>query len=243
VIPDDQSDGSLPRTAATVTDETMDISRLTYEELRRLPGERLRELWPQLSPDQRNAALEASNPAFRLTADELRRREAAWTLADPATWRTTAASCIVHIVESYARGDFDMEGALRAIQLAAVGCWAQDRNALIGTTAMLALRRTRPAKARGHRAHKYPLWVRNATADLVLDAKDRRPDLRRSPLPAPAPDEASLPGAGTSTPISYAIDVLEGVGWFGAAGAPKPSTVDDWVRERLRHPGAPAERE
>jgi hypothetical protein len=126
----------------------MDVSSLTWEELQRLPLEQLREAWPQLTPDQRNAALEALDPAFRLTPDEARRRDSAWTLADPATWRATAASCIVHVVESYGRGEFDMLGAVNAMHLAAIGCWAQDRVQLIGLMAAEARRRRGPGRRR-----------------------------------------------------------------------------------------------
>jgi len=129
------------------------------------------------------------------------------------------------------------------MHLAAIGCWAQERIRLIGLMAEQARCRRPPKKARGQRSPKWPLWVQNATADLVLSVQDRNPELRRSPLPAYSELEIEKEmGDGTSAPIASALSVLTPIGWFGKAGAPKPSTVDDWVRARLRDARvAPAE--
>ena len=220
----------------------MDISRLTPEELQSLTPEQLRETFKLLTPDQQNAAVEHLDPAFRLTPDEQQRRDAAWNLADATTWRAIAAICIQHVVDSYGRGDIDMKDALAAMHRAAIGCWAQDRARLLGTTAVLALRKEPLKKARGQRSPKWPLWVQNATADLVLYGQVRSPELRRSPLPAYSEtDIVTEPGDGTSPLIAWALDILTTIGWFGEAGVPKPTTVDDWVRARLRERAPPAE--
>jgi hypothetical protein len=213
----------------------MDTPYLAPEEFERLAPERQRDEFARLPADRQSAVIEYLDPALRLTPDEQRRRNAAWSMADPTGWRMLAASCIRHVVESYGRGEFDMFDAVNAMHLAAIGCWAQDRVRLIGLMAEEARRRSPPKKGRGQRPPKWPLWVQNATADLVLDAQARDPQLRRTPLPAYSePDIVKEPGDGTSEPITRAIEVLTSLGWFGKVGAPKPSTVDDWVRARLR---------
>lgn len=194
-----------------------------------------------ISPDQRAAALEPLHPALRLTPAEQQRRDAAWLLTDATTWRAIAASCIEHVVESYGRRDVDMEEALAAIHRTAIGCWVQDRVMLLGLTASLALRKERVSKARGQRGPKWPLWVRNATATLVLEGQARNPELRRSPLPTyNEQDTVTEPGDGTSPIITWALDILVSIGWFGEVGAPTQGTVDDWVRAWLKEPTRPA---
>lgn len=213
----------------------MNSSYLTPEEFERLSPERQRDEFTRLPADRRSAVVEYLDPALRLTPDEQRRRDAAWSLADPTGWRRLAASCIRHVVESYGRGEFGMLEAVNAMHVAATGCWAQDRVQLIGLMAVEARRRTPPKKARGQRPPKWPLWVQNATADLVLQETSRHPQLRRTPLPAYSEaDIVKEPGDGTSEPISRALQVLTPLGWFGKHGAPKPTTIDDWVRARLR---------
>jgi hypothetical protein len=219
----------------------MDSSYLTPEEFERLPADRQRDEFTRLPADLQSAIVEHLDPLLRLTPDELRRRDAAWSLADATVWRMTAASCIRHVAESYGRGEFDMLGAVNAMHLAAIGCWAQDRVRLIGLMAAEARRRSPPKKSRGQRSPKWPLWVQNATAALVLHAQARRPNLRRSPLPAYDEADAEIrPGDGTSEPIAFALEILTQIGWFGAAGTPKPTTVDDWVRSWLRDSHPPA---
>lgn len=214
---------------------TEELQHLTPADLQRLTLPELRQEYRRLTPSQQSAVVEFLDPAFRLTPDEERRRASAWALADPKTWRVIAASCINHVIESYGRSDLDMKGTLAAIHLAAVGCWAQDRASLLGTTAVLALRVVPRDRGRGQRSPPWPLWVQNATADLVLHEQSRSPDLRRTPLPAyNEPDIVSEAGDGTSEPIARTLAILTPLGWFGKRGAPKPTTVDDWVRARLQ---------
>lgn len=160
-------------------------------------------------------------------------------LADAPTWRLTATSCVKHVVESYGRGEIDMTGAIAAMHRASIGCWVQDRVRLIGLTGLMALRRVPTKKARGQRTPKWPLWIQNATAALVLHAQNLNPQLRRSPLPAYDPaDAATAEGDGTSPLIAWSLEILVSIGWFHDVGPPKPRTVDEWVRAWLRNGGS-----
>lgn len=227
---------------------TEELQRLTPEDLDDLTIVELRQAYPRLTLEQQKVARQIDPPltseqetillgfcfpAYRLTPEEERRRAYALTLAHAARWRLIAESCIPLIVESYCRSDLDMKGVLAATQLAAIGCSAQDRVTLLGEAAVLALRQEQQKKRRGQTSPDWPLWVQHATADLVLWEAERKPGTRRSPRPAYSEaDIVKEPEDGTSVPISHAIETLTSLGWFGARGAPKPSTVDDWVRTR-----------
>jgi hypothetical protein len=217
-----------------------DLDDLTIAELRqaypRLTLEQQKvaqQLDPQWTSEQESAALGFCFPAYRLTPEEERRRAYALTLADASLWRRIAESCIPLIVESYSRSDVDMKGVLAATQLAAIGCSAQDRVTLLGETAVLALRQKPRKRKRGQTSPRWPLWVQRATADLVLWEAEQKHGIRRSPRPGYSEaDIVKEPEDGTSVPISKAINTLTSLGWFGTRAAPKPSTVDDWVRAR-----------
>lgn len=160
----------------------------------------------QLSADQRDALIEAAHEGVRLTADEHRRRAIARAFAPADVWGATAASCVVLIVESYRRGEVDMRGALAAVQRVAVGATTQARVTLLGITTACVLQIQPAKKSQGQRKPDWPLWLRNATADLVLVEHDRTPDERRSPQPHH--------GDPSSPVIERALSFLVRMGWF-----------------------------
>jgi hypothetical protein len=215
----------------------MDIASLAAE-LGQLSREARNERFKTLTAEQQAALLEHMDPTLRLTPEELRCRDAAWALADADTWHMMASSNVVHVVESYRLGHVTIAGALEGIQRASVGCWAQTRVRIVGLTAVRLLR-TVPAKRKpGQRSPAWPLWIQNATADLILTRQDEAPGVRRSPK---HPDVATSPADRSSPIIEWAMEILTSIGWFGNAGIPTAGTVDDWVRRRQRSPGAPPE--
>jgi hypothetical protein len=224
----------------------MDISRLTPEEIRLLTPDQI-ELTPEqrelLTPEQVAAALETLSDDLRLTPEEQQHHEAAVALMDGAAWREFAQRCVKPIVESYRRGDFaDERGALVAMHRATIGCLSQHRLHLLGVTAALLLRIEPVRRTRGQRSQPWPFWLQRVTAALVLEGQERS-GLRRTPTANSDPnDEVSEPGAGTSSPIAWALEILTRIGLFSEAGAPQPSTVDDWVRALLQELASAARR-
>ena len=180
----------------------------------------------QLDPRQREAALESLDVALRLTPPEEERRDIAMAFAPAEVWGATAASCLVHIVESYRRGDVDMRRALAAMQRICVGATSQFRIMMLGLTAARVLQEQQDPRKQGHRPPTWPLWLKTATADLVIVYHRHAPDERRSPSP--------YYGHPSSPVIEAALDILTKVGWFGPGGVPSPGTIDDWVRARLK---------
>lgn len=176
-----------------------------------------------------------SHPAFVLSREDEERRRIALSLADGDTWRKTAASCVVHIVESYRLGEIDMQGAMAGMRRVAVGCLPQERVWNLGLTALLALQETPLKKTVGRHGPKWPLWLRNATADLVLHEQENNPGLRRAAYHY-SRDEYTHGDSATE----IALDKLTSIGWFGERGAPTVGTVDDWVRARLKENAARA---
>jgi hypothetical protein len=221
---------------------TMDISRLTAEEIYRLAPEQLQFTLEQrrlFTPEQRAAVLEVLDPAFRLPPDEQERREVAWQLANATSWREIAESCIPSVVESYRLAELDPLQVISAMHRATIGCWTQHRVSLLGLTVAMILRIKPVKRARGQRSPPWPFWLQHATAALVLEGQRRSPG-RRTPKPPSDPDEVSEPGAGTSAPIAWALEILTTIGWFGKARVPKPKTVNGWVSARLQESPPPA---
>lgn len=180
----------------------------------------------ELDPRQREAALETLDAALRLSPEEDERRKAARTFAPAEIWGATAASCLVHIVESYRRGDVDMHGALADMQRICVGATPQFRIMMLGLTAARVLQEQQDPRRQGQRPPTWPLWLKTATADLVIVYHRQAPDERRSPSPHY--------GHPSSPVIEAALELLTNIGWFGRGGVPSPGTIDDWVRARLK---------
>lgn len=185
----------------------------------RLPSQ---EELDQLEPAQREAAFESLHLALSLSEGELRRRDAARAFAPPDVWGATAASTVIHIVESYKRGEVTVEGALAGMQRISIGARTQFRMLLLGMLAARLLQEQPPPKQRGQRQPPYPLWIRNSTAQLVRVLKDHNPSERRSPAPAYGHKSSPL--------IDEALAILNNIGLFEPTGAPTPGTVDTWVR-------------
>ena len=207
-----------------------EIARIV-EEFKHLAGDERNLRFKQLLPDQRAAVLESLDDAFRLTPDEQRCREAAWALADADLWQKMASSNVIHVVESYRLGHVTFTQAIAGIHRASVGCWAQARVHIVGVTALKLLRTVPSPKTRGQRSPTWPLWIQNATADLILVRQDHVPGVRRSPIHA---DVAENPADRTSPIIEWALEILTSIGWFGDAGTPTARTIDEWVRRRER---------
>lgn len=180
----------------------------------------------QLNPKQREAALESLEVALRLTPEEEERRDTARAFAPEDVWGATAASCLVHIVESYRRGDVDMRQALAGMQRICVGATSQFRIMMLGLTAARLLQEQQDPRKRGHRPPAWPLWLKTATADLIVVQQRHSPDERRSPSPHYGDSSSPL--------IQSALDILTRIGWFEPDNLPAPGTVDDWVRARLK---------
>lgn len=194
------------------------------------------ERFKALTADQQATLLEHMDPTLQLTPEERQRRDAAWALADAGMWQQVASSNVIHVVESYRLGHVTFTEAMEGIHRVSVGCWAQVRVRILGLTAVRLLR-TVPAKRRpGQRSPAWPLWIQNATADLILTRQDQAPGVRRSPRHS---DVATRPADRTSPIIQWAMEILTSIGWFGDAGIPTSGTVDDWVRKRQRSPGPP----
>ena len=215
----------------------MDIASLAAQ-LGQLSAEERSKRFKTLTPAQQAGLLEHMDPTLRLTPEELRCREAAWALADADLWQQMASSNVIHVVESYRLGHVTFTEAMEGIHRASVGCWAQIRVRILGLTAVRLLR-TVPSKRRpGQRSPAWPLWIQNATADLILTRHDHVPGARRSPR---HPDVAATPADRTSPIIEWAMEILTSIGWFGSSGIPTAGTVDDWVRNRRRNPGPPTQ--
>lgn len=174
-----------------------------------------------------SAQVEELDPSLRLTPGEERQKQLALTFAEVKIWQKTAASCIVHVVQSYRVGDVDMQRALRDMHRIAVACPTQVRIWLLGVTSALLLRQTPLKKNLGQHAPPWPLWLQNATADLVLHQKKNNPGIPRSIY-----RHGRGPGPSRPSATSIALETLTKVGWFGDYGVPTPGTVDDWVRAR-----------
>ena len=185
------------------------------------------EEFAQLSSSQQEAALESLHVALQLTEEQAARRDIARAFAPAEVWGATAASCVIHIVESYRRGDVDMHGALAGLQRISVGANSQFRILLLGLTAARLLQEQQDPRKPGQRRPDWPLWLRTATADLIVVYQRHSPDQRRSPAPHYGDPSSPL--------IEAALDVLTKVGWFEPGNVPAPGTVDDWVRSRLKN--------
>jgi hypothetical protein len=223
--------------SASLGTEAMDIATIAQEWRRLPPGKRKRYL-NALSPEQRTALGEFMEPALRPTPEEERFRQAAWQLADAATWQTVAASNIIHVVESYRRGHVSFNEAMTGVHRISVGCWSNGRVQLLGLTALYLLQISPEGKKRGQRRPTWPLWIQNSTADLVLSRQSETPKARRSPRHQ---DVVQQPADQSSPSIEWALGVFKSLGWFGGAGVPTPGTVDDWVRARLKEQKSPSE--
>lgn len=184
------------------------------------------EEFAQLNPKQREAALESLATALHLSPEEAARREIARSFAPADVWGASAASCVVHIVESYRRGDVDMREALADVQRISVGATSQFRVLLLGVTAARLLQELPDARKPGQRPPRWPLWLRTATADLIIVQQRQSPQERRSPAPHYGDPSSPL--------IESALDILTKVGWFEPGQVPTPGTIDDWVRARLK---------
>ena len=180
----------------------------------------------ELGAAQREAALESLEVALRLSPEEETRREIARTFAPAEVWGATAASCLVHIVESYRRGDVDMHGAIADMQRICVGANSQFRILMLGLTAARLLQEQQDPRKQGQRSPTWPLWLKTATADLIIVQQRHWPDERRSPSPHYGEESSPL--------IDYAMDILTKVGWYQPGNVPTPRTVDEWVRARLK---------
>ena len=181
----------------------------------------------QLSADQRNRMIEAAHEGARLTPDEERRREIAREFAPTDVWGATASSCLVLIVESYRRGEVDMRSALAAMQRVSVGATTQARLTLLGLTAACLLQIEPAKKGQGQRKPDWPLWLKTATADLIIVQQRHSPDERLTPSPHYAERESS-------PLIDYALDTLTKIGWYDPDKIPTQRTVYEWVRARLK---------
>lgn len=193
---------------------SMDRPRITQEEIARL------------EPGQREAVLESLDAGLSLSPEEDERRKVAREFAPAEVWGATASSCLVHIVESFRRGDVDIGRALSDMQRISVGATPQFRILLLGILAARLLQERPDHRKRGQRPPKWPQWLRTATADLVIVEHLHNPYERRTP--APYFDKPSSPV------IERALGLLIRCGWFGAGKPPSPGTVDDWVRARLK---------
>lgn len=180
----------------------------------------------QLSLEQREAFFEAAHEGLRLTPDEARRRDVAREFAPAEVWGATASSCVYLILESYRRGEVDLQEALAAMQRISVGAVLQTRVTLLGLIAACVLQVEPRAKRQGQRRPDWPLWLKRATAELVLVEHARTPDERRSPQP--------YHGKISSPVIDRALSFLVRMGWFESMRVPTPRTVDGWVRARLK---------
>ncbi len=141
-------------------------------------------------------------------------------------WGATAAFCLVHIVESYRRGDVDMRDAISDMQRISVGANSQFRIMMLGLTAARLLQEQRDARKQGHRLPTWPLWLKVATADLIIVQQRHSPDERLSPSPHYADQSSPL--------IDYALDILTKIGWYHRDNLPTQRTVYEWVRARLK---------
>lgn len=177
-----------------------------------------------LAPAQQEAVLESLDAGLRLSPEETERRNLARSLAPADVWGATAGSCVVHIVESYRRGDVDMQDALAGLQRISVGANSQYRILLLGLTAARLLQEEPDPRKSGQRRPDWPLWLRTATADLILVYQQHSPEQRRSPSPHYGDPSSPL--------IETALDILTKVGWFEPDNIPAPRTVDGWVRAR-----------
>lgn len=184
------------------------------------------EEFAKLDPKQREAILESLHFALALGPEEERRREFARAFAPPDVWGATAASCVIHVVESYRRGDVDTRRALADIQRISLGATSQFRILLLGLTAARLLQEEPDPRKQGQRPPKWPLWLKTATADLVIVYHRQSPEVRRSPSPHH--------GQPSSPIIDTALDLLTRAGWFDDGDVPSPGTIDDWVRDRLK---------
>jgi hypothetical protein len=180
----------------------------------------------QLEPAQREAALESLDVALRLTPEEQSRRAIARTFAPAEVWGSTAASCLVHIVESYRRGHVDMHGAISDMQRICVGANSQFRILMLGLTAARLLQEQQDERKHGQRPPTWPLWLKTATADLIIVKQRYSPDERLSPSPHYAEQSSPL--------IEDALDILTRIGWYHPDNVPTQRTVYEWVRARLK---------
>ena len=98
---------------------------------------------------------------------------------------------------------------------------------MLGLTAACLLHEQQDPRAQGQRPPTWPLWLKTATADLIIVRQRYSPDERLTPSPHYADRESS-------PLIDCALDILTKIGWYDPDKRPTQRTVYEWVRARLK---------